>query len=122
MVYNYPEDAVDLIIVTDGSRVLGLGDLGLNGAGICIGKMDLYVAGAGFDPARILPVALDFGTDNEELRQNPFYFGTRTKRPVGEEYYELVDEFIQAVRRRYPHALVHFEDFETEKSRELLRR
>lgn len=122
MIYNYLAEEVDLVICTDGSRVLGLGDLGLNGAGICIGKMDLYVAGAGFDPSRILPVSLDFGTDNDKLREDPFYLGVREARPKGEEYYAMVDEFIRAVRRRYPYALIHFEDFETEKARELLHR
>mmetsp|Transcript_51478 Transcript_51478/g.135896 ORF Transcript_51478/g.135896 Transcript_51478/m.135896 type:complete len:648 (+) Transcript_51478:24-1967(+) len=122
MVYNYPVAEVDLIVVTDGSRVLGLGDLGVNGAGICIGKMDLYIAGAGFYPSRILPACLDLGTDNEELREDPFYLGTPAPKPKGEEYYAYVDEFIQAMRRRYPYALIHFEDFETERARELLRR
>merc|ERR1719281_2375304 len=81
LIYNYPYNDVDLVIVTDGSRVLGLGDLGVNGAG--------------FDPARILPVALDLGTNNEKLRNNPEYLGTPVEKPTGEEYYELVDEFIQ---------------------------
>merc|ERR1719473_1984533 len=120
LIYNYPYNDVDLVIVTDGSRVLGLGDLGVNGAGIVIGKADLYIAGAGFDPSRILPVALDLGTNNEKLRNNPEYLGM--PEPEGEEYYELVDEFIQAVRLRYPKALIHFEDFATPLARELLRR
>jgi malate dehydrogenase (decarboxylating) len=122
LIYNYPYNDVDLVIVTDGSRVLGLGDLGVNGAGIVIGKADLYIAGAGFDPARILPVALDLGTNNEELRESPEYLGLPVEKPTGEEYYELVDEFIQAVRLRYPKALIHFEDFATPLARELLRR
>jgi len=122
MVYNYPTAEVDLIVVTDGSRVLGLGDLGVNGAAICIGKMDLYIAGAGFYPSRILPACLDLGTDNKALREDPFYLGTPEPKPKGEEYYAYVDEFIQAMRRRYPYALIHFEDFETERARELLRR
>mmetsp|Transcript_3913 Transcript_3913/g.8704 ORF Transcript_3913/g.8704 Transcript_3913/m.8704 type:complete len:649 (+) Transcript_3913:26-1972(+) len=122
MVYNYPVAEVDLIVVTDGSRVLGLGDLGVNGAGICIGKMDLYIAGAGFYPSRIIPVALDLGTDNAKLREDPLYLGSPEPKPKGEEYFAYVDEFIKAMRRRYPHALIHFEDFETERARELLRR
>jgi malic enzyme len=122
LIYNYPYNDVDLVIVTDGSRVLGLGDLGVNGAGIVIGKADLYIAGAGFDPSRILPVALDLGTNNEKLRNNPEYLGMPVPKPEGEEYYELVDEFIQAVRLRYPKALIHFEDFATPLARELLRR
>merc|ERR1719353_1582253 len=75
LIYNYPYNDVDLVIVTDGSRVLGLGDLGVNGAGIVIGKADLYIAGAGFDPSRILPVALDLGTNNEKLRGESDYLG-----------------------------------------------
>jgi len=122
LIYNYPYNDVDLVIVTDGSRVLGLGDLGVNGAGIVIGKADLYIAGAGFDPARILPVALDLGTNNETLREDAGYLGLPVPKPTGEEYYELVDEFIQAVRLRYPKALIHFEDFATPLARELLRR
>ena len=122
LLYNYPYNEVDLVIVTDGSRVLGLGDLGVNGAGIVIGKADLYIAGAGFDPSRILPVALDLGTNNEELRESEGYLGLQVPKPTGEEYYELVDEFIQAVRLRYPKALIHFEDFATPLARELLRR
>jgi malic enzyme len=122
LIYNYPYNDVDLVIVTDGSRVLGLGDLGVNGAGIVIGKADLYIAGAGFDPSRILPVALDLGTDNEEYRNSSEYLGLPVPKPTGEEYYELVDEFIQAVRHRYPKALIHFEDFATPLARELLHR
>merc|ERR1719191_1974794 len=122
LIYNYPYNDVDLVIVTDGSRVLGLGDLGVNGAGIVIGKADLYIAGAGFDPSRILPVALDLGTNNEKLRNDPGYLGLQATKPTGEDYYELVDEFIQAVRLRYPKALIHFEDFATPLARELLRR
>merc|ERR1719197_1268860 len=122
LLYNYPYNEVDLVIVTDGSRVLGLGDLGVNGAGIVIGKADLYIAGAGFDPSRILPVALDLGTGNKKLRESPEYLGLPVEKPTGEEYYELVDEFIQAVRLRYPKALIHFEDFATPLARELLRR
>jgi malate dehydrogenase (decarboxylating) len=122
LIYNYPYNDVDLVIVTDGSRVLGLGDLGVNGAGIVIGKADLYIAGAGFDPSRILPVALDLGTNNEKLRESDDYLGFPVPKPTGEEYYEFVDEFIQAVRLRYPKALIHFEDFATPLARELLRR
>jgi len=120
MVYNYPADEVDLVVVTDGSRVLGLGDLGINGAGICIGKLDLYIAAGGFDPARVMPVALDVGCDNEELRNDPYYFGERCTRLLGKEYYDFVDEFISAIHIRYPSALIHFEDFQTPKAQELL--
>ena len=75
MVYNWEHDEVDAVLVTDGSRILGLGDLGLGGLGISIGKLDLYVAAGGFHPRRVLPVVLDVGTDNEKLRRDPSYLG-----------------------------------------------
>jgi malic enzyme len=111
MVYNWPEDKLDVIVVTDGSRVLGLGDLGANSANIPIGKVSLYVAGGGINPRRSLPVVLDAGTDNEELRNNALYLGIPVPRLKGEEYFEFVDEWMRAVRTRWPNVLVQFEDF-----------
>ena len=121
MMYNWKSD-VSVIVVTDGSRVLGLGDLGAQGMGISVGKLDLYVAGAGIDPSKVLPCVLDVGTDNEELRNDKDYFGLQQKRLKGEEYIAVVDEFIQAVKNRWPAALVQFEDFSTEHAMPILKR
>jgi len=122
MVHNWPEAEVDIVVVTDGSRILGLGDLGTNGMGIPIGKLSLYVAGAGIYPCKTLPVMLDVGTDNAELRQDPLYLGERTRRLRGEPFYRVVEAFIAAVHERWPHALIQFEDFSNDHAFELLAR
>jgi malate dehydrogenase (oxaloacetate-decarboxylating)(NADP+) len=109
MVYNWPEDNVDVIVVTDGSRILGLGDLGANGMGIPIGKLALYVAAGGIHPAKVLPVMLDTGTNNEALLEDPFYLGMQHPRLKGDDFFSLVDEFMQAVKHRWPKCLVQFE-------------
>ncbi|KAJ8450193.1 hypothetical protein Cgig2_033387 [Carnegiea gigantea] len=103
---------VDMIVVTDGSRILGLGDLGVQGIGIPIGKLDVYVAAAGMNPQRVLPVMLDVGTNNQKLLEDRLYLGLRQPRLEGEEYLSVVDEFMEAVHRRWPKAIVqvcHFE-------------
>lgn len=120
MVYNWPHKDVHVICVTDGSRILGLGDLGANGMGIPIGKLSLYCAAGGIAPHRVLPVVIDAGTDNEELLKDDFYLGVQKKRLKGAEYYQLVDEFMQAVRHRWPNVLVQFEDFSSDKAQVLL--
>ena len=102
---------VKVIVVTDGERVLGLGDQGIGGMGISIGKLSLYTACGGISPAYTLPVCLDVGTNNEKLLNDPFYMGNRHRRISGDEYYEFVDKFIKAVKRRWPEAMVQFEDF-----------
>jgi len=122
MVHNWPEAEVDIIVVTDGSRILGLGDLGTNGMGIPIGKLSLYVAGAGIYPCKTLPVMLDVGTDNAALREDPLYLGERIKRLHGEDFYQVVETFIAAVHERWPHALIQFEDFSNENAFTLLAR
>nr|ANB43574.1 NADP-dependent malic protein [Umbelopsis isabellina] len=111
MVYNWPQDEVDVIVVTDGSRVLGLGDLGANGMQIPIGKLSLYVAAGGIRPKAILPVVLDVGTNNEKLLHDPLYLGMGHPRLESEDYYEFVDEWVNAVKARWPNALIQFEDF-----------
>lgn len=120
MVYNWPERDVHVIVVTDGSRILGLGDLGANGMGIPIGKLSLYCAAGGIAPHRVMPVVLDVGTDNEELLNDKFYLGVQKPRLQGSKYYHLVDEFIQAVRHRWPNVLIQFEDFSSDKAQKLL--
>lgn len=120
MVYNWPHKDVHVICVTDGSRILGLGDLGANGMGIPIGKLALYCAAGGIAPHRVLPVVIDAGTDNEELLNDEFYLGVQKKRTNGPEYFQLVDEFMQAVTHRWPNVLVQFEDFSSDKAQLLL--
>mmetsp|Transcript_31553 Transcript_31553/g.65910 ORF Transcript_31553/g.65910 Transcript_31553/m.65910 type:complete len:623 (-) Transcript_31553:79-1947(-) len=120
MVYNWPHKDVHVIVVTDGSRILGLGDLGASGMGIPIGKLSLYCAAGGIAPHRVLPVVLDVGTDNESLLNDPYYLGADMKRIKGPEYFELVDEFMQAVRYRWPKVLVQFEDFNSGVAQTLL--
>jgi len=120
MVYNWPQKDVHVIVVTDGSRILGLGDLGANGMGIPIGKLSLYCAAGGIPPHRVLPIVLDVGTDNEELLNDDLYIGVQKKRLRGKEYYHLVDEFMNAVRYRWPNVLVQFEDFNSSVAQPLL--
>ena len=110
---NWPEKDIRVIVVTDGSRVLGLGDLGVNGIGISIGKLSLYTAGAGIRPDQCLPVVLDLGTNNKELREDLLYLGYPHERLKGETYFEMVDEFISGVQQQFPRALIQFEDFIT---------
>lgn len=108
---NWNQDEIDIIVISDGSRILGLGDLGANGMGIPIGKLALYVAGGGIFPCKTLPILLDTGTNNTELLEDPLYLGLNQRRIEDDEYYEIVDEFVNAVQDRWPKALIQWEDF-----------
>ncbi|CAI0471921.1 unnamed protein product, partial [Linum tenue] len=122
MIYNWPAHQVDMIVITDGSRILGLGDLGVQGIGIPIGKLDMYVAAAGINPQRVLPIMLDVGTNNKKLLEDPLYLGLRQPRLEGAEYLAIVDEFMEAVHTRWPKAIVQFEDFQAKWAFETLER
>src|SRR6201982_184571 len=108
---NWPQKDVRFICVTDGGRILGLGDLGANGAAIPIGKLQLYTACAGVAPQYLLPMYLDAGTNNEQYMHDPLYLGMRKTRPASTDLYSFVDDFVQAVQEVFPKCCIHFEDW-----------
>ncbi len=122
ILHNATKNKVKVIVVTDGERILGLGDQGIGGMGIPIGKLSLYTACGGISPAYTLPVMLDVGTNNEKLLNDPMYMGARHKRIGQKEYDEFVELFINAVKRRWPHVLLQFEDFAQPNAMPLLQR
>lgn len=122
MLANVTKNNIKVIVVTDGSRILGLGDQGIGGMGIPIGKLSLYTACAGVSPAYTLPIMLDVGTNNHQLLEDPLYMGWHHKRIEQQEYDEFLDLFVTAIKKRWPEVLLQFEDFEQSKALPLLTR
>ena len=122
LINNAPNEEVDVIVVTDGQRILGLGDQGINGMGIPCGKLSLYTACAGIAPEKTLPVTIDVGTNNQDNLADPLYLGLRHERVTGEAYDELIEEFVTEARRRWPNVLIQFEDFGNNHAFDLLAR
>ena len=119
---NRPHKDVDVIVVTDGERILGIGDQGAGGLGISIGKLSLYTGIGGIRPERTLPIVLDVGTNNAERLKDPEYIGWRHERITGQAYFDFVDQFVQAVKQEFPETLLQWEDFATPHARPILQR
>lgn len=119
---NAPAANTEVIVVTDGERILGLGDLGVGGMGIPVGKLSLYTVCAGIHPATTLPILLDVGTDNRELLDDPLYLGWRHERVRGKEYEDFIDAFVAAIKQKFPRALLQWEDFSKHNAPRILER
>ena len=117
---GFGPDDVDLIVCTDAEAILGIGDWGVGGIEISVGKLALYTAGGGIDPVRTIAVSLDVGTDNEQLLQDPFYVGTRHARRRGDEYDAFIQRYVETAHRLFPRAMLHFEDFGSANARAIL--
>jgi malate dehydrogenase (oxaloacetate-decarboxylating) len=122
MLRNRPNRDIDVIVVTDGERILGIGDQGAGGLGIPIGKLSLYSLIGGIRPERTLPIVLDVGTNNEERLNDPEYVGWRHERVTGQAYYDFIDQFVQAVKQEFPDTCLQWEDFATPHARPILER
>jgi malate dehydrogenase (oxaloacetate-decarboxylating) len=122
ILHNVRKKNVKVIVITDGERILGLGDQGIGGMGIPIGKLSLYTACGGISPAYTLPITLDVGTNNQQLLNDPIYMGYKQPRLSGDEYYAFVDKVINAIKRRWPKALIQFEDFAQNNAMPLLKK
>jgi malate dehydrogenase (oxaloacetate-decarboxylating) len=119
---NRPNKDIDVIVVTDGERILGIGDQGAGGLGISIGKLSLYTGIGGIRPERTLPIVLDVGTNNKERLNDPEYIGWRHERITGQAYFDFIDQFVQAVKQEFPETLLQWEDFATPHARPILQR
>lgn len=122
MIANFPLKDIDVIVVTDGERILGLGDLGVGGMAIPVGKLALYTVFGGIHPSRALPIVLDVGTNNTQMLEDPLYLGWRNERIRGPEYDAFVERFIQAIKARFPQVLLQWEDFARPNAQPLLDR
>jgi malate dehydrogenase (oxaloacetate-decarboxylating) len=120
--FSIPTEDVDLVVATDGEAILGIGDWGVGGIAIAIGKLAVYTAAGGIDPARVIPVMLDVGTDNRSLLNDPFYIGNRHPRVRGRRYDEFIDAYVAAAASLFPHALLHWEDLASGNARRILDR
>lgn len=119
---SYPRDEIDLIVVTDGERILGIGDQGIGGIGIPIGKLMLYTLLGGINPIKTLPIVLDVGTNNKKLLNDPMYLGLRHRRITGRKYIKFIDDFVSVLKQKMPHVLLQWEDFGRENASAILER
>ncbi len=120
IIANLPQRQIEVIVITDGERILGLGDVGIGGMAIPLGKLALYTLFGGIHPAKVLPVMLDVGTNNQDLLNDPLYIGWKHPRITGKEYFEFIDEFVQRIKKRFPNVLLQWEDFAKPNARPLL--